>query len=113
MAVANPVNPVVGTLAYPIMTNSPTIPADGDTWVTGTVMGVRVNTVKYTIAPLKAGTCVLGTSCAAVALPVSMICTCTDVTAIAACRVSAAPSATPTFTGTGTDTIAYTCIVAQ
>lgn len=109
-------SPVTGTVNMVPTTNAPSAPIDGDWWITNgatPVAGVRVSGVKYTIAPLKAGTCVLGTNCAAVALPISMICTCTDVTAIAACRVSAAPSAAPTFTGTGTDTIAYTCMVAQ
>lgn len=76
----------------------------------------RANGALYVIAPLKAGSVALVAGTKSVTLPVSgMVCTCHDNTTAAnnanlTCPVSAT---TLTLTGTGTDTIAYTCMVAQ
>lgn len=90
----------------------PSSPISGDVWVTTTNMGARVNGATYVLAPLKAGACTLGTSCAAISLPISMVCTCADTTAANACKASA-PGTSVTFTGTGTDALNYTCIAPQ
>lgn len=63
------------------------------------------------------GTCVLGTSCAvtfagaaAFTSSGSYVCTATDQTAAAAVKVVNTSASVATFTGTGTDTLAYRCI---
>lgn len=63
------------------------------------------------------GTCVLGTSCAvtfsgsaAFTSSGSYVCTATDQTAAAAVKVVNTSASVATFTGTGTDTLAFHCI---
>lgn len=92
-------------------------PTDGADWyASDNEWHFRANGVTYVVAPLKSGSVALVAGTKAVALPVSgMVCTCHDNTTAAnnanlTCPVSAT---TLTLTGTGTDTIAYTCMVAQ
>lgn len=108
------VNPTAGTVKITPTTNTPTLPLDGDLWFkTSTHFGVRVGANNYFPAPLKVGTCTLGTNCAAIALPnPGMLCTCSDTAGINACRAVVAASSLA-ITGTGTNLIAYICALSQ
>lgn len=89
--------------------------AGADWWGTDGKWHFSSGSAFYSIAPLKAGKCTLGTNCSSITLPlVGMSCTCTDTTATNACRVNdTTASTTLTIVGTGTDVINYICLVQQ
>lgn len=119
----NSTSPAVGQIELTTSANAPSAPNNGDIWISGTngtQMGVRLNSASYTIAPLKAGTIALTSaspSTATVTLPLAtMACTCSEVTNqtnTVKCGTGGTTTLTITGPNTVTDTIAYTCMVAQ
>lgn len=75
-----------------------TITAGGLTVTAGAISGNSVTR----------GTCTLGTSCASITVTASSVCTCSDTTSAAACKV-ALSGTTLTLTGTSTDVLNWQC----
>jgi len=78
----------------------------GALWTTTTGIGAYINSA---YRQLQAGSCVLGTSCASIAIAAGAKCTCSDNTSAAACKADHSVGSAVTFTGTGTDTLSYVC----
>jgi len=106
------VSPTRGTINLDPSTNAPSAASDGDVWAvsSGPIM-FKANSTTFAVAR---GSCVLGTSCASIAVKYSTNCVCADATSAAACKSAmtngGASNATVTFTGTGTDTLHYICM---
>lgn len=108
---ATTTTPTVGQIKLTPTTNVPSAANDGDLYFKASgPFGWKANSVKF--AAYK-GTCVLGTSCSAIAVSEATYCVCSDATSAAACKslmASSPPTSTVTFTGTGTDTLYYICL---